>query len=263
MTTATRYSSDLASQRRRMLIILGRLAKEYPGKFEGLNFTTPFQLLIATILSAQCTDERVNSITPKLFATYRTPEDFASIPLEKLAQDIKPTGYYNAKARNIQACCRILIEKFGGTVPRTREELIQLPGVGRKTANVVLSQAFGEQTITVDTHVGRLANRLGFVTTPDPLQIETALMDITPQQRWNDIGNLFITHGRKVCTARKPHCDRCILADLCPSALVIPQGKPAGMSKRQIARARVDTRSSRTAATSQPDHQPRRIRSRK
>lgn len=220
MSRTTSAHANTAAERRRMLAILDRLAKEYPGKFEGLNYSSPFELVVATILSAQCTDERINSITPTLFAKYPTPDAFATAPIEELARDIRPTGYYNAKARNIQSCCRVLIERFGGVVPRTREELMQLPGVGRKTANVILSQAFGEQAITVDTHVARLANRLGFVSTKDPLAIELALMEITPQSRWNDIGKLFITHGRKVCTARKPHCERCVVADLCPSATI-------------------------------------------
>lgn len=203
-----------------MLAILDVLATAYPGKFEGLNFSNPFELLVATILSAQCTDERVNSLTPRLFAKYRSPQDFATAPIDELASDIRPTGYFNAKARNIQACCRTLIEKFDGIVPRTRDELMTLPGVGRKTANVILSHAFGEPAITVDTHVTRLANRLGFVQTKDPLKIEQQLMEITPQQRWNDIGRLFITHGRKVCTARSPKCGQCMIAHLCPSATV-------------------------------------------
>lgn len=203
-----------------MLAILDVLAAAYPGKFEGLNFSNPFELLVATILSAQCTDERVNSLTPRLFAKYRSPQDFATAPIDELASDIRPTGYFNAKARNIQACCRTLIEKFGGNVPRTRDELMTLPGVGRKTANVILSHAFGEPAITVDTHVTRLANRLGFVQTKDPLKIEQQLMEITPRKRWNDIGRLFITHGRKVCTARSPKCGQCMIAHLCPSATV-------------------------------------------
>lgn len=203
-----------------MLAILDILAAAYPGKFEGLNFSNPFELLVATILSAQCTDERVNSLTPRLFAKYRSPQDFATAPIDELASDIRPTGYFNAKARNIQACCRTLIEKFGGNVPRTRDELMTLPGVGRKTANVILSHAFGEPAITVDTHVTRLANRLGFVQTKDPLKIEQQLMEITPRKRWNDIGRLFITHGRKVCTARSPKCGQCMIAHLCPSATV-------------------------------------------
>lgn len=203
-----------------MLAILDVLAAAYPGKFEGLNFSNPFELLVATILSAQCTDERVNSLTPRLFAKYRSPQDFATAPIDELASDIRPTGYFNTKARNIQACCRTLIEKFGGNVPRTRDELMTLPGVGRKTANVILSHAFGEPAITVDTHVTRLANRLGFVQTKDPLKIEQQLMEITPRKRWNDIGRLFITHGRKVCTARSPKCGQCMIAHLCPSATV-------------------------------------------
>lgn len=203
-----------------MLAILDVLATAYPGKFEGLNFSNPFELLVATILSAQCTDERVNSLTPRLFAKYRSPQDFATAPIDELASDIRPTGYFNTKARNIQACCRTLIEKFGGNVPRTRDELMTLPGVGRKTANVILSHAFGEPAITVDTHVTRLANRLGFVQTKDPLKIEQQLMEITPRKRWNDIGRLFITHGRKVCTARSPKCGQCMIAHLCPSATV-------------------------------------------
>jgi len=203
-----------------MVAILDRLEAEYPGQFEGLNFSSPFQLLIATILSAQCTDERVNSITPALFAKYPTPEAFATASLDELAQDIKPTGYYNAKARNIRACCQQLVERFGRTVPTSREELVTLPGVGRKTANVILSNAFGQQAITVDTHVTRLSNRLGFVSTRDARAIEETLMEITPEHRWNDINRLFITHGRKVCTARRPHCERCVIAKLCPSAII-------------------------------------------
>lgn len=221
MSQSSRTQHDHSeSQRRRMLAILDVLATAYPGKFEGLNFSNPFELLVATILSAQCTDERVNSLTPRLFAKYRSPQDFATAPIDELASDIRPTGYFNTKARNIQACCRTLIEKFGGNVPRTRDELMTLPGVGRKTANVILSHAFGEPAITVDTHVTRLANRLGFVQTKDPLKIEQQLMEITPRKRWNDIGRLFITHGRKVCTARSPKCGQCMIAHLCPSATV-------------------------------------------
>lgn len=221
MSQSSRTQHDHSeSQRRRMLAILDILAAAYPGKFEGLNFSNPFELLVATILSAQCTDERVNSLTPRLFAKYRSPQDFATAPIDELASDIRPTGYFNTKARNIQACCRTLIEKFGGNVPRTRDELMTLPGVGRKTANVILSHAFGEPAITVDTHVTRLANRLGFVQTKDPLKIEQQLMEITPRKRWNDIGRLFITHGRKVCTARSPKCGQCMIAHLCPSATV-------------------------------------------
>lgn len=221
MSQSSRTQHDHSeSQRRRMLAILDVLAAAYPGKFEGLNFSNPFELLVATILSAQCTDERVNSLTPRLFAKYRSPQDFATAPIDELASDIRPTGYFNTKARNIQACCRTLIEKFGGNVPRTRDELMTLPGVGRKTANVILSHAFGEPAITVDTHVTRLANRLGFVQTKDPLKIEQQLMEITPRKRWNDIGRLFITHGRKVCTARSPKCGQCMIAHLCPSATV-------------------------------------------
>lgn len=221
---ARTQKSCTTSDRARIVAILDRLDAAYPGKFEGLNFESPLQLLIATILSAQCTDERVNSITPKLFAKHPTAEAFAHAPLEELARDIRPTGYFNAKARNIQACCRVLIERFGGRVPQTLEELVQLPGVGRKTANVILSQAFGQQAITVDTHVTRLSKRLGFVQTKDPLAIEQRLMEITPGDRWNDIGRLFITHGRKVCTARKPYCERCVIASLCPSAILPAAG---------------------------------------
>ncbi len=211
------------AERQRMIAILDRLNAEYPGEFEGLHFSSPFQLLIATILSAQCTDERVNSITPMLFAKYPTAADFATASLDELARDIRPTGYYNAKARHIQACCRMLLERFGGVVPATLEELVTLPGVGRKTANVILSQAFGQQAITVDTHVARLSNRLGFAGSNDPNRIEQTLAEITPRERWNDIGRLFITHGRKVCTARKPHCERCVITSLCPSAVITTQ----------------------------------------
>ncbi|MBL7998550.1 MAG: endonuclease III [Candidatus Kapabacteria bacterium] len=202
----------------RMVEILRRLRSEYTGTFLGLNHSSAFQLLIATILSAQCTDERVNMVTPALFTTYPRPEDFASAPLEEIEQAIHSTGFYKAKARNIKACCTVLVEEFNSTVPDTLEELITLAGVGRKTANVVLSQWFGKPGLTVDTHVTRLSNLLGFVATKDAVKIEQELMDFTPQKLWNEVNTSLITHGRAVCIARRPQCNVCCISDLCPSA---------------------------------------------
>lgn len=203
---------------RRMVAILDILEKEYPGDFEGLDYTTPLELLVATMLSAQCTDARVNQITPALFAKYQQPQDYLNVPVEELEQDIRSAGYYKAKAKNIRGSCAMLIEKFGGQMPSTREELVQLPGVGRKTANCVLMHCYGQQAVTVDTHVTRLCNLLGFTQTTDAVKIEMELMEFVPEERWNDINRLLITHGRKVCIARRPQCSSCKIVSLCPSA---------------------------------------------
>jgi endonuclease-3 len=200
----------------RVTKILTRLAEAYPDARVGLDFTSPFELLIATILSAQCTDERVNIVTRDLFAKYHGPADYVATPQEELEVDIHSTGFYKNKAKNIRACCAVLIERYHGEVPRAIEELITLPGVGRKTANCVLSNCFDIPALTVDTHVTRIANLLGFVKTTDAVKIEFALMDIVPREQWNDFDRLIITHGRRTCIARRPKCDVCPIRDLCP-----------------------------------------------
>lgn len=200
--------------------ILDRLAPLYSDLSTGLQFRTPLQLLVATILSAQCTDERVNMVTPTLFARYRTVEEFAEAELQELEGIIHSCGFYRNKARNIKAAAGVLLDRFGGEVPHTMEELITLPGVARKTANVVLCHAFGiNQGIAVDTHVGRLAGRLGLSAEEDPVKIEADLMRLVPAERWGDVSDALIWHGRKVCTARRPGCAECVLFDLCPSGL--------------------------------------------
>lgn len=197
-------------------IIIERLKKEYPDAKIALKFENPIQLLVATILSAQCTDERVNEVTEKLFKKYKSAEDFVKVSLEELAEDIKSTGFYQQKAKYIQESCKIILEKYGGEVPRTMEELLELPGVARKTANIVLSNAYGiVEGIAVDTHVKRLSQRLGLVKSTQPEKIEKELMEIVPKEDWFIFPFLLQAHGRKVCIARKPKCELCVLKDLC------------------------------------------------
>ncbi len=199
-------------------IILKRLEKEYPQAKTALNFETPFQLLVATILSAQTTDERVNMVTERLFKRFKTPKDFAEADLNTIMEYIKSINFYKNKAKNIKASAQKIIEFFGGEVPKTMEELITLPGVARKTANIVLSEAYGiNEGIAVDTHVKRLAQRLGLSDNDTPEKIEKDLIEITPKDRWRDMSNLLILHGRKVCQAKKPKHDVCVLKDICPS----------------------------------------------
>jgi len=198
--------------------ILKRLDEAYPGATCALNYQTPLQLLIATILSAQCTDERVNKVTPSLFQKYKTAKDFAEADLETLQEEIRPTGFYKNKAKAIQACCRKIVDEFGGEVPSTLEEMITLPGVGRKTANLVLGETRHIPGIVVDTHVRRLAKRLGLTKHDDPEKIEQDLMRLIPKERWTLFSHQLIHHGRQVCKARKPACDRCVLKDLCPAS---------------------------------------------
>lgn len=200
--------------------ILRRLKELHPDARVGLDYSTPFELLVATILSAQCTDDRVNIVTKKLFSKYRKPQDYLGVSQEELEADIHSTGFFRNKARNIRRCCAELIERYNGKVPSTVEELTSLPGVGRKTANCVLSTCYNIAAITVDTHVGRVANRLGWVHTDDAVKIEYALMDLVDKNSWNDLNLLFITHGRRTCIARKPKCEQCVVNDLCPSSLV-------------------------------------------
>ncbi len=198
--------------------LLQRLDDAYPKASCALDYRTPLQLLVATILSAQCTDERVNKVTEALFQKYKTAGDFAEADLETLQEEIRPTGFFKNKAKAIKACCRMLVDDFGGEVPARLEELVKLPGVGRKTANVVLGEVFHVPGIVVDTHVRRLAKRLGLTSHNDPDKIERALMRLIPKNRWTLFSHQLIHHGRQVCKARKPACDRCVLNDLCPSA---------------------------------------------
>lgn len=202
--------------------IIAELRSLYPGAKCSLNFTNPLELLVATQLSAQCTDERVNLITIDLFKKYRSAEDYATVSQEELEKDIKSTGFYRNKARNLRGAAQRLITDFGGEVPRTMEELLTLPGVARKTANVVLGNAYGIIVgFVVDTHIGRLARRLGWTTSEDPIKVEQDLMRIIPQQHWLDLTHMLIYHGRATCTARKPSCATCTLAELCPSAFQV------------------------------------------
>lgn len=207
---------SLAARRRRARQIARRLAQLYPEATCALHYTNPLQLLIATILSAQCTDARVNQVTPALFARYPDAQAFAQADPRELERLIQPTGFYRNKARNIIACCRALVERYGGQVPPRREDLVTLPGVGRKTANVVLGTAFGKPALPVDTHVRRLSRRLGLTQESDPDKIEQDLMRLLPEEEWANFSHRLIWHGRLVCRARRPDCAHCGLADLCP-----------------------------------------------
>jgi len=208
---------SLAAKTERTANIIAVLQQVYPGAHCELNFTNPLELLVATILSAQCTDKRVNMVTAELFQKYRTARDFAAAPLADLEQAVKSTGFYRNKAKNIQACCAALVEKFGGEVPRTMDELTPLAGVGRKTANVVLGNAFGINVgVVVDTHVTRLGNRLGLVKGTDAIKIEQELIKLVPTAQWTLFSHWLIWHGRRRCDARKPNCAQCELKPLCP-----------------------------------------------
>ncbi|KKD39505.1 MAG: endonuclease III [Limnoraphis robusta] len=207
------------STKQRALEILVRLKRLYPDAACTLNYQTPVQLLVATILSAQCTDERVNKVTPALFKRFPDALSLAMADLEELQALVRSTGFYRNKAKNIKAACSMIEEKFGGKVPKRMEELLELPGVARKTANVVLANAFGiNMGVTVDTHVKRLSQRLGLTEQTDPVRIERDLMLLLPQPDWENWSIRLIYHGRAVCTARNPTCYDCKLSDLCPSA---------------------------------------------
>lgn len=205
--------------RERVGEIIAQLRTTYPAAECALVHRNAWELLVATILSAQCTDKRVNIVTPGLFAQYPSVEAFAAAPREDLEEAIKTTGFFRNKAKNIQGAAHVLLEKFGGAVPNTMAELLELPGVARKTANVVLGVAFQvADGVVVDTHVTRLSQRLKLTRQKDPTKIERDLMEFVPQSAWIDIGHLLIHHGRALCTARKPACGECPLQDLCPSA---------------------------------------------
>jgi endonuclease-3 len=203
----------------RIFHIMESLEKEYTGAKIALNYYSPLELLVATILSAQCTDERVNIVTKLLFKKYTKPEDYANADIKELENDVRSTGFYHNKAKNIQNTNRLLIEKFHGKVPRTMDELLELPGVARKTANIVLYNAFGIVAgIAVDTHVRRLSRRLGLSENEDQDKIEQDLMKLLPKDKWMRLTDLLIFHGRRVCNAKKPKCEVCVLNKICPSA---------------------------------------------
>ncbi len=208
-----------AQDKTKALKIISLLEKEYPSAETALGYGNPLELLVSTILSAQCTDERVNKVTKTLFKKYKTPEDYANADLKELEQDIKSTGFYHNKAKNLKNTGQMLVEKYHSRVPKTMAELTELPGVARKTANIVLSNAYGVvEGIAVDTHVRRLAMRLGLTENEEQNKIENDLMEAVPKDKWMKISDLLIFHGRKVCTARKPKCETCVLNKLCPSA---------------------------------------------
>lgn len=203
---------------KKALEIIKKLKKEYPDPKTALNFNNPFELLVATVLSAQTTDLQVNKVTANLFKKYRTIKEYADAPPELFKKDINSVNFYNNKAKNIQASAKMIIGQFNSEVPRTMDGLTSLPGVARKTANIILSAAFGIiEGIAVDTHVKRLSFRLGLTKNEDPVRIEQDLMELTPKKDWSNISHLLILHGRKICQAKKPNHKECVLYDLCPS----------------------------------------------
>jgi endonuclease-3 len=218
--------------------ILAGLKRAYPGATIALHFKTPLDLYVATVLSAQCTDERVNQVTPALFALCREPEDYLALGQEKLEEMIRSTGFFRNKSKSILAGSRVMIEKFGDKVPGTMEELVQIPGIGRKTANVILGNAFDTPGITVDTHVGRVSRRLELTLEEDPVKVEFALQKLIPQKDWTFFSHAMIRHGRICCQARRPFCERCPIAAWCPY--------PAKMSGGTAVRMRPRRRATRT-----------------
>ena len=203
------------NNQKRVKEIIKMLSKEIPDSRIALKSSNPLELLIATILSAQCTDVKVNQVTENLFKKYRTAKDYAEANRSELEQDIRPTGFYRNKAKSVQKCCQELVTRYGGKVPETLGELVTLPGVGRKTANVILGNAFGIPGIVVDTHVHRVSQRIGLTKKDDPVKIEFDLMEIVPKEEWTHFSNLLIWHGRRICVARKPLCDICPIRKWC------------------------------------------------
>ena len=198
------------------IIIIETLKEMYPDAKCSLDFSTPFQMLVSVVLSAQCTDERVNKTTPSIFSKYSTPQDFADMDIELLEELIHPCGFYKTKAKNLKRTAQILVEKYDGMVPNNMEDLMSLPGVGRKSANVIMLEAFDlPQGIAVDTHCKRIANRLGFSSESDPAKIEQDLLKVIPKEYYKDVNHIFIWHGRNVCTSQKPKCDSCKLQQYC------------------------------------------------
>jgi len=209
---------SMKSKKLRADKIYAKLDPIYTMEKTALNYRTPFQLLVATILSAQCTDKQVNKVTPALFKKYKTPQEFLNAPIEDIEEAIRSTGFYRNKAKNIKGCCEGLVNMYGGNIPRTIDEMIKLPGVGRKTANCVLGATYGVPGVVVDTHVKRLAMRMGLTGSDNPDKIEEDIQKIVPEDRWRRFSDILIYHGRAVCSARKPEHNKCAIADLCPSA---------------------------------------------
>lgn len=229
------------AERRRMSVVLRRLRQAYPEAEIALTFRTPWELLVATVLSAQCTDERVNQVTPGLFARYPDPEAFAVADQEELAQAIYSTGYHNQKARALRGAGKVVSERYGGELPRSLDELVKVPGVGRKTAAVVLGNAFGRnEGIAVDTHVGRIVRRLGFTSETDPVKVERVLLELVPRRSWTLFTHLLIAHGRAICQSRTPRCEACVLLSLCPEGAARVGGSVASRN-RATRRALRDT----------------------
>ncbi|MGD9564040.1 MAG: endonuclease III [Pyrinomonadaceae bacterium] len=225
----------ISDKKQRTAAIIRLLKKAYPDAHCALNHSTPFELLIATILSAQCTDERVNIVTAHLFRKYRSPKDFVEVSQAELEKDIHSTGFFRNKAKNIKGACVRIIEDFGGTVPQTMEDLLTLPGVARKTANVVLGNAFGIASgVVVDTHVARLSHRLGLTEEKDARKIEAGLIEIVPKKHWIMFPHWMIFHGRQTCIARKPKCRQCVLAHLCPSRDIFLSSGLAGSDEQAL-----------------------------
>jgi endonuclease-3 len=218
-----------ARAQRQAVEVVRRLRRAYPDAECSLVHDSPLELLVATILSAQCTDERVNLVTKELFRNYRSAADFAAAPLADLEQAVKSTGFFRNKAKNIKACCQALVDEHRGQVPRELDQLVKLPGVGRKTGNVVLGTAYGIASgVVVDTHVGRISRRLGLTKHDDPVKVERDLMEQTPEKEWVALSHRMIQHGRRVCLARKPKCDECTLADVCLRVGVSAKTKSRG-----------------------------------
>ncbi|MHC4482353.1 MAG: endonuclease III [Planctomycetota bacterium] len=215
---AKKVRVDKAQAARRVENIWPILKKTYPDAKIALNYSDPLQLLIATILSAQCTDVQVNTVTKDVFRRYKSAKDWAKADIKQIESDIKSTGFYHNKASNIKSACSAIIEKFSGRVPDTMEELVELPGVGRKTANVVLGGAFAKPAIACDTHVIRLSRRLGLSKNKDAVKLEFDLAEIVPKKNWTLFSNLLIFHGRNICKARKPDCENCPISKYCPAA---------------------------------------------
>jgi endonuclease-3 len=219
MVTEMKNNAAETDNKARASMMIELLEKKYPKAKIALNYHNPLELLVATILSAQCTDERVNIVTETLFKKYRRAEDYADAGLTELEEDVRPTGFYRNKAKNIKQTGQILVEKFKSQVPKTMEEMLELPGVARKTANVVLQNAYGVvEGVAVDTHVRRVSRRLGLTRNDDPNKIERDLMEIIPKNEWMRITDLLISLGRDACVARKPKCEICVLNRMCPSA---------------------------------------------
>ena len=212
-----------ADHRKRVQLIAQALQNSMPEAHVELDHRSPWELLVATILSAQCTDQRVNQVTPELFRRYKTPADLAKAKLSDVERIIRSTGFFKSKARSIVACGLAVTERFGGQVPDNMDELVTLPGVGRKTANVLLGNAFGQPAIIVDTHVKRVSNRLGLTTSADPVQIEKDLQQLLPPTQWTGVSQRLLLHGRYLCLARKPQCGRCPIYDYCSAKEKVPR----------------------------------------